>query len=65
MAQNGIPNVTGEYKVMESALVSMVGSSVDLQNRFKELLTSGFSDLATKKKYNMTIFTVNKFMYSL
>ena len=47
MAQNGIPSVTEEYKAMESALVSAAGSSVDLQNRFKELLTSDFSDLAT------------------
>lgn len=47
MAQNGIPSVTEEYKAMESALVSAAGSSVDLQDRFKELLTSDFSDLAT------------------
>ncbi len=47
MAQNGIPSVTEEYKAMETALVSAAGSSVDLQNRFKELLTSDFSDLAT------------------
>lgn len=47
MAQNGIPSVTEEYKAMESTLVSAAGSSVDLQNRFKELLTSDFSDLAT------------------
>lgn len=47
MAQNGIPSVTEEYKAMESALVNAAGSSVDLQNRFKELLTSDFSDLAT------------------
>ena len=47
MSQNGIPSVTEEYKAMESALVSAAGSSVDLQNRFKELLTSDFSDLAT------------------
>ena len=47
MAQNGIPSVTEEYKAMESALVNAAGSSADLQNRFKELLTSDFSDLAT------------------
>ena len=47
MAQNGIPSITEEYKAMESALVSAAGSSVDLQNRFKELLTSDFSELAT------------------
>lgn len=47
MAQNGIPSVTEEYKAMESALVSAAGSSVDLQNRFKELLTEDFSSLAT------------------
>ena len=47
MAQNGIPSVTEEYKAMESALVDAAGSSVDLQNKFKELLTSDFSDLAT------------------
>ena len=47
MAQNGIPSVTEEYQAMETALVSAAGSSVDLQNRFKELLTSDFSDLAT------------------
>lgn len=47
MAQNGIPSITEEYKAMEAALVSAAGSSVDLQNRFKELLTSDFSDLAT------------------
>ena len=38
MAQNGIPSVTKEYKAMETALVSAAGTSVDLQNRFKELL---------------------------
>mgnify|MGYP001026849852 CR=1 FL=1 len=47
MAQNGIPSVTEEYKAMETALVNVAGSSVDLQNRFKELLTSDFSSLAT------------------
>ncbi|MCM1253245.1 MAG: phage tail tape measure protein [Clostridium sp.] len=47
MAQNGIPSVTEEYKAMESALVSAAGSSVDLQDKFKELLMSDFSDLAT------------------
>lgn len=47
MAQNGIPSVTEEYKAMESALVSVAGSSVDLQDKFKELLMSDFSDLAT------------------
>lgn len=47
MAQNGIPSVTEEYKAMETALVNAAGSSADLQNRFKELLTSDFSDLAT------------------
>ncbi len=47
MAQNGIPSVTGEYEAMESALVSAAGSSVDLQDKFKELLMSDFSDLAT------------------
>lgn len=47
MAQNGIPSVTEEYQAMETALVSAADSSVDLQNRFKELLTSDFSDLAT------------------
>lgn len=47
MAQNGIPSVTEEYKAMESSLVSAAGSSVDLQNRFKELLMSDFSSLAT------------------
>lgn len=47
MAQNGIPSVTEEYKAMETALVSAAGSSANLQNRFKELLTSDFSSLAT------------------
>lgn len=47
MAQNNIPSVTEEYKAMESALVSAAGSSVDLQDKFKELLMSDFSDLAT------------------
>lgn len=47
MAQNGIPSVTEEYKAMESALVSAAGSSVDLQDKFKELLTADFSNLAT------------------
>lgn len=47
MAQNGIPSIIEEYKAMESALVSVAGSSVDLQDRFKELLTNDFSDLAT------------------
>lgn len=47
MAQNGIPSVTEEYQAMETALVSAAGSSVDLQDKFKELLTSDFSNLAT------------------
>ena len=47
MARNGIPSITEEYQAMESALVDAAGSSVDLQNRFKELLTSDFSSLAT------------------
>lgn len=47
MAQNGIPSVTEEYKAMESALVNVAGSSVDLQDKFKELLTADFSGLAT------------------
>ena len=47
MAQNGIPSVTEEYKTMESALVSAAGSCVDLQDRFKELLTADFTSLAT------------------
>ena len=47
MAQNGIPSVTEEYNAMEAALVSAAGSSVDLQDKFKELLTSDFSNLAT------------------
>ena len=47
MARNGIPSITEEYKAMEFALVSAAGSGVDLQERFKELLTSDFSDLAT------------------
>ncbi len=47
MAKNGIPSVTEEYQAMETALVSAAGSSIDLQNRFKELLTSDFSSLAT------------------
>ncbi len=46
MAKNGIPSVTEEYKAMESALVDAAGSSIDLQNKFKELLTSDFSNLA-------------------
>ena len=47
MAQNGIPSVTEEYNAMEAALVSAAGSSVDLQDKFKELFTSDFSNLAT------------------
>ena len=47
MAKNGIPSVTEEYKAMESALVSAAGSSADLQDKFKELLTADFSNLAT------------------
>ena len=47
MAQNGIPSVTEEYNAMEAALVSAAGSSVDLQDKFKELLTSDFPNLAT------------------
>lgn len=47
MAQNNIPKTTEEYKAMESALVNAAGSSVDLQDKFKELLTEDFTSLAT------------------
>ncbi|MEY8524980.1 phage tail tape measure protein, partial [Lachnospiraceae bacterium 38-10] len=47
MAQHGIPNTTEEYKAMETALVDVAGSSVDLQDKFNGLLMSDFSDLAT------------------
>lgn len=47
MAQNGIPQTTESYKEMENTLVSVAGSSVDLQDRFKELLMTDFSGLAT------------------
>lgn len=47
MAQNSIPSTTEEYKAMETALVNVAGSSVDLQDKFKGLLMSDFSDLAT------------------
>ena len=47
MAQNGIPDTTEEYEAMEVALVKAAGSSGDLQDRFKELLMTDFSGLAT------------------
>ena len=47
MAQNGIPQTAESYREMESALVSVAGSSDDLQDRFKELLMADFSGLAT------------------
>ena len=47
MTQNGIPQTAESYREMESALVSVAGSSDDLQDRFKELLMADFSGLAT------------------
>ncbi len=47
MAQNGIPQTAESYREMGSALVSVAGSSDDLQDRFKELLMADFSGLAT------------------
>lgn len=47
MVQNGIPTTTEEYKAMEEAMSGAASSSVDLQNKFKELLTSDFTSLAT------------------
>ncbi len=47
MAQNNVPVTTEEYRAMESALVSAAGSSSDLQDRFREMLTADFSSLAT------------------
>ena len=47
MAQNGIPTTTEEYVAMEEAITGAAGSSGDLQNKFKELLTEDFSKLAT------------------
>ncbi|MCH5260994.1 MAG: hypothetical protein J1F18_14660, partial [Lachnospiraceae bacterium] len=46
MAQNSIPSTTEEYKAMEAAMVNVAGESVDLQNKFKELLSADFSSLA-------------------
>ena len=46
MAQNSIPSTTEEYKTMEAAMVNVAGESVDLQNKFKELLSADFSSLA-------------------
>ncbi|MCH5250892.1 MAG: phage tail tape measure protein, partial [Lachnospiraceae bacterium] len=47
MAHNGIPRTTEEYKHIEDALINAAGSSSDLQDKFKELLMSDFSNLAT------------------
>lgn len=47
LAQNSIPKTTEEYKVMENALADAAGSSVDLQEKFKKLLTADFTSLAT------------------
>lgn len=47
LAQNSIPETTEEYKAMENALADAAGSSVDLQEKFKELLTADFASLAT------------------
>lgn len=47
LAQNSIPKTTEEYRAMETALTNAADSSVGLQDRFKELLTADFSDLAT------------------
>ena len=47
LAQNSIPETTEEYKAMEDALTDAAGSSVDLQEKFKELLTADFTSLAT------------------
>ena len=46
MVQNGIPRTTEDYKAMEIAIENVAGSSVDLQGRFKELLTADFTSLA-------------------
>ena len=46
MAQNSIPSTTEEYKAMEAAMVNVAGESVDLQNKFTELLSADFSSLA-------------------
>lgn len=46
MAQNSIPSTTEEYKAMEATMVNIAGESVDLQNKFKELLSADFSSLA-------------------
>ena len=47
LAQNSIPDTTEEYKAMEAALTDTAGSSADLQEKFKELLTADFTSLAT------------------
>ncbi len=47
LAQNGIPQTTEQYQAMETALVCVADSSVDLQDKFRELLTADFANLAT------------------
>lgn len=47
MSQNGIPKTVEEYEAMKVALMATAESSEDLQNRFVDLLTVDFSDLAS------------------
>ena len=47
MAQNSVPNTVEEFNKMQTAMTNAAGSSVDLQDKFKELLTADFSSLAT------------------
>lgn len=48
MAKNGVPSTLDEYGEMEAALNATADSSVDLQNEFKELLATDFSELLNK-----------------
>lgn len=47
MIQNGIPGTVEAYEAMEESLINAAGSSTDLQDKFKELLTADFTSLAT------------------
>ncbi len=46
LANNSIPVTTEEYNAMEAAMMDAAGASVDLQDKFKELLVTDFSSLA-------------------
>ena len=48
MAMNGIPQTTEEYNKMKESILNVAGASEDLKNKFSELLTTDFSNLAVE-----------------